>query len=99
MLLVIATPRPCEEYTGRPRASQRKWPRRPLILQVVQTASAAYRPGKAVGLFAGVDVTGYFQRFQIDDGDVAIRRAGYVRARAIRLHQDAGRAMSNLHPL
>jgi len=30
---------------------------------------SAGRPGQAVGLFAGVDVAGDFERFQIDDDD------------------------------
>ena len=39
----------------------------------------AHGPGHSVGLFAGVEVTRHFQRFQIDDGDVVVRRAGHIR--------------------
>src|SRR5947209_19420189 len=58
--------------------------------------SAPYCPGQTVGLFAGLDVPAHLQCFQINDRDIVVRSACYVRARAVRLHEDAGRAASDL---
>ena len=55
-------------------------------------------PGHSVGLLAGVEVTGDFERLQIDDGDVIVGRAGHVDNGTVRLHLDAGRAASHFHP-
>src|SRR5579863_5681789 len=56
-------------------------------------------PGEAVGLFASVDVAGYFQGFQIDDGDVVVGGAADIGAGAVGLHFDAGRAVADLYAL
>src|ERR1035437_1992676 len=56
-------------------------------------------PGQAGGLFAGVNVAGDFERFQIDDDDIVVARADYVCNQAVRLHLDAGGAASHSYPL
>jgi len=66
------------------------------IASVVTVAClVACRPSQAIGIFAGVDVTGDFQRMEIDDRDVAVWSASDESTRTIRLNEDTRCAVSH----
>jgi len=58
-----------------------------------------YRPSQPIGILPGFNPGNHFHRMQIDDGNIAIGRTRYKRARAVRLHDNAGRAVSNSNSL
>ncbi len=56
-------------------------------------------PGEAVRVLSGFDAPCNFERMQIDNGDVSVRRARHVCARPIGLHKNSSGTVSNFYAL
>src|ERR1019366_3776278 len=56
-------------------------------------------PSQPIGILPGFNVANHFHRMQIDDGNIAVGGTRYKCARAIRLHNDAGCAVSHCDSL
>ncbi len=57
--------------------------------------SGAKGPGEAVGSAADVEMGDHLERFEIDDNNVVVGRAGDEGAMAGGVHEDAGGAVAN----
>ena len=89
----------CEQHIGPWTVSKQKKSgvmRLFFVLWSSGAASGLHGPGQAVGDAADVEMTGDFERFEIDDGDIIIGGAGDEGAGAFRIHENAGGAMTDL---